>query len=351
MSFYSQAGPIGNIFFSQGGKSVFIIYEFEEAVTTAKEIFKDVKLYGRPVRMYSQSDIDDICSRRSEQIDLKRKRETEIGPSPKRRYDEFPRQYNYPGYNQSPNSSWSHSNYQTNRSFTSDRVPEGRERKPEGFSPRTENPYLTASRNSYRNRSDLMPDSKKTYLESPDVPPGVTRDEYERERTTPNFDSSRRNDHKPYDGHRTTCNDDSGVSVEMENPYKPTSRKEHQGSPRNNDRTDFVMENPYNTPVSRNEWRDGHPPDNSRISFEMENPYYQRARNERRDFSHRNESPHEHGYQRNRDKHYDRDSRTTSRDYDRDYKHRGNQSTSERSPRHQYQRQKPQNQSYKSRRH
>ncbi len=58
--FCSQAGPIDDITLSNNGRSCFIIYEDEEAVATAKDIFKDMRLKGRKLQMFCQKDIEEL---------------------------------------------------------------------------------------------------------------------------------------------------------------------------------------------------------------------------------------------------------------------------------------------------
>lgn len=61
------AGPVEDVSISRSGRSCFIIYEFPEAVPTAKEIFKDVRLRGRPLEMFDQNDIKQIHEKQEQE--------------------------------------------------------------------------------------------------------------------------------------------------------------------------------------------------------------------------------------------------------------------------------------------
>lgn len=78
---YLQAGPIEEISFAKNGKACFIVYEHPDAVVTAKDIFRDVKLNGRPLRMFDQDEIAKVHSLQEEQIEQNRNYKYENDPS------------------------------------------------------------------------------------------------------------------------------------------------------------------------------------------------------------------------------------------------------------------------------
>lgn len=60
---------------------MFVVYEHADAVVTAKDIFKDVKLDGRPLRMFDQNEIAKIHSQQEELIAQNRNYNYENNPS------------------------------------------------------------------------------------------------------------------------------------------------------------------------------------------------------------------------------------------------------------------------------
>lgn len=178
--------------------------------------------------MYSKSDIETIYTKRTELVNLKRKNDSEIGPPNKRKYDE---------------SSCQHVSQNRYRNILEDedtfpiipdRISEDRF-KSETVSFKRENPYLTASRNSYHGRSDLLPSVRKTTHNMKNV--------YERESGIPNvsFSNFERNDYRG--SHCFSKNDHRRPDEECRSSsYTNASR-----------RINFEIKNPYSNPAFQHE--------------------------------------------------------------------------------------------------
>lgn len=159
---------------------MFVIYEFKEAVDTATEIFKDVKLFGRPIRMFSKNDIENIHTRQEEELTCQNsKRQREIDndynrPIKQLRYEEFPRQSHHQRFHAKERSSFRNdysggSNYENSvqlRSEESSRHSEHYRKElnsPSSFS-ETDRVYpeLNSSNNSGY-QSDLAPNNRRYF--------------------------------------------------------------------------------------------------------------------------------------------------------------------------------------------
>lgn len=189
--------------------------------------------------MYSQSDIETIYTKRTELVNLKRKHDSEIGSPSKRRYEESSRQHD------SQNRYRNILDDEDTLPVVPNQISEDRF-KSETVSSKRENPYLTASKNSYHGRSDLLPTVRKTHN---------IKDVYERESAMPNvnFNHLDRNDYRgshyfSKNDHRRSDEDYKSSSYtnasrrfdfEIENPCsKPGFQHERQNEiSRRNDRT------------------------------------------------------------------------------------------------------------------
>ena len=213
---------------------MFICYEFKEAVATAKEIFNDIKFYGKSLRMFDEQDIENIHA--EQELSVKRPYKTYNGldgpPTKLRGYEEMP-EHSY--------------NHQQNfdHHLESSRSQEMYSRNVNYFPTHEFKNYFEPKvpKNDFNYRPDLVPNNQNQAAPS-DF----------------SYLSDRMSNSQQYRGDQSRRSDSSLNDNSFRNPYeKPVSRYDRKNSNRYEDFRSRNYDRPYDRRNYRNQGRSRSP--------------------------------------------------------------------------------------------